>query len=180
MWTTQECCVLNKPWKQHPTKPQPYNHLPPTWKTILVTHTGHSWRSRDEAISKVLWTPTHVHTSVGRLAKTYILQVCADNICSLGDWQRAMTETDRQTDRQTQGNLWLDNDVFLTQTKLKTVMVSNALLKNNKYTKYNFEISMQVTQLLFVSSRLIRTLQKPIHLVRLGHRMNHGSSVYYL
>ena len=55
--------ILNKSWRQHPTKHQLYSHLPPIMKTIQVRrtrHTGHCWRSRDELISDVLlWTPTY-------------------------------------------------------------------------------------------------------------------------
>ena len=47
--------ILNKSWRQHPTKHQLYGHLPPITKTIQVRRT----RSRDELISDVLlWTPT--------------------------------------------------------------------------------------------------------------------------
>ena len=53
--------ILNKSWRQHPTRHQLYGHLPPIMKTIQVRrtrHAGHSWRSRDELISDVLlWTP---------------------------------------------------------------------------------------------------------------------------
>ena len=53
--------ILNKSWRQHPTKHQLYGHLPPITKTIQVRrtrHAGHCWRSRDELISDVLqWTP---------------------------------------------------------------------------------------------------------------------------
>ena len=53
--------LLNKSWRQHPTKHQLYGHLPPIMKTIQVRrtrHAGHCWRSRDELISDVLlWTP---------------------------------------------------------------------------------------------------------------------------
>ena len=55
--------ILNKSWRQHPTRHQLYGHLPPITKTIQVRrarHAGHCWRSRDELISDVLlWTPTH-------------------------------------------------------------------------------------------------------------------------
>ena len=55
--------ILNKSWRQHPTRHQLYSHLPPITKTIQVRrtrHAGHCWRSRDELISDVLlWTPTH-------------------------------------------------------------------------------------------------------------------------
>ena len=55
--------ILNKSWRQHPTRHQLYGHLPPIMKTIQVRrsrHAGHYWRSRDELISDVLLcTPTH-------------------------------------------------------------------------------------------------------------------------
>ena len=55
--------ILNRSWRQHPTRHQLYGHLPPIAKTIQVRrtrHAGHSWRSRDELIRYVLlWTPTH-------------------------------------------------------------------------------------------------------------------------
>ena len=64
--------ILNKSWRQHPTRHQLYGHLPPITKTIQVRrtrHAGHSWRSWDELISDVLlWTPT----KGGRPARTYI------------------------------------------------------------------------------------------------------------
>ena len=53
--------ILNKSWRQHPTRHQLYSHLPPITKTIQVRrtrHAGHCWRSRDEFIRDVLlWTP---------------------------------------------------------------------------------------------------------------------------
>ena len=55
--------ILNKSWRQLPTRHQLYGHLPPFMKTIQVRrtrHAGHCWRSRDELISDVLlWTPTY-------------------------------------------------------------------------------------------------------------------------
>ena len=50
--------ILNKSWRQHPTRHQLYGHLPPITKTRRTRHAGHCWRSRDELISDVLlWTP---------------------------------------------------------------------------------------------------------------------------
>ena len=53
--------ILNKSWRQHPTRHQLYGHLPPITKTIQVRrtrHAGYCWRSRDKLISDVLqWTP---------------------------------------------------------------------------------------------------------------------------
>ena len=55
--------ILNKSWRQHPTRHQLYGHLPPITKTIQdrrTRHAGHCWRSRDELISDVLLlTPTY-------------------------------------------------------------------------------------------------------------------------
>ena len=55
--------MLNKSWRQHPTKQQLYGQLPPFTETIQVRrtrHARHCWRSRDELISDVLlWTPSH-------------------------------------------------------------------------------------------------------------------------
>ena len=54
--------ILNKSWRQHPTRHQLYGHLPPVRKTIPVRrtrHARHCWRSKDELISDVLlWTPS--------------------------------------------------------------------------------------------------------------------------
>ena len=61
--------ILNKSWRQHPTKQQLYGHLPPIMKTIKVKrtrHVGHCWRSRDKLISDVLlWTPSHGQAKAG-------------------------------------------------------------------------------------------------------------------
>ena len=53
--------ILNRSWRQHPTKQQLYGHPPPITKTIQIRRTryaGHSRGSRGELISDVLlWTP---------------------------------------------------------------------------------------------------------------------------
>ena len=68
--------ILNKSWRQHPTRHQLYGHLLPITKTIQVRqprHAGHCWRSRDELISDVLlWTPTYGRAKAGRSARTFI------------------------------------------------------------------------------------------------------------
>ena len=70
--------ILNKSWRQHPTRHQLYDHLPPITKAIQVRrtrHAGHCWRSRDELIRDVLlWTPTHGRAKAGRPARAYIQQ----------------------------------------------------------------------------------------------------------
>ena len=55
--------ILNKSWRQHPTKQRLYGHLPPITITIQVRrskHAEHCWRSRDELMSDILlWTFSH-------------------------------------------------------------------------------------------------------------------------
>ena len=84
--------ILNKSWRQHPTKHQLYGHLPPITKTIQVRrtrHAGHCWRSRDELISDVLlWTPTYGRAKAGRPARTYIQQLCEDTNVAMKTCQR--------------------------------------------------------------------------------------------
>ena len=95
--------ILNKSWRQHPTKHQLYDHLHPITKTIQVRrtrHAGHCWRSRDELISDVLpWTPTFSRAKAGRLARTYILQLCEDTGCSPEDLPEAMNVREKWRER---------------------------------------------------------------------------------
>ena len=95
--------ILNKSWRQHPTRPQLYGHLPPITKTIQVRrtrHAGHCWRSRDELISDVLlWTPTHGHAKAGRPARTYIQQLCEDTGCCPEDLPEAMNDREKWRER---------------------------------------------------------------------------------
>ena len=79
--------ILNKSWRQHPTR-----HQPPVTKTIQVRWTrqaGHCWRSKDELISDVLlWTHTYGQAKAGRPAQTYIQQLWEDTGCTLKTCQR--------------------------------------------------------------------------------------------
>ena len=88
--------ILNKSWRQHPTRHQLYGHLPPITKTIQVRqtrHAGHCWGSRHELIRDVLlWTPTHGRAKAGRTARTYIQQLCEDTGCCPEDLPRAMND----------------------------------------------------------------------------------------
>ena len=88
--------ILNKSWRQHPTKHQSYDHLSTITKTIKVRqtkHVRHCWRSRDELISDVLlWTPLHARAKAGRLVRTYIQQPREDTGCSPEDLPEAMTD----------------------------------------------------------------------------------------
>ena len=75
-YTSMLRAILNKSWRQYPTRHQLYGHLPPITKTIQVwrtRHARHCWRSRDELIRDVLlWNPTHGRAKAGRPARTYI------------------------------------------------------------------------------------------------------------
>ena len=96
--------ILNKSWRQHPTRHQLYGHLPPITKTIQVRrtrHAGHCWRSRDELISDVLlWTPTYGRAKAGRPALTYIQQLCEDMGCSPKDLPEAMNDREKWRERE--------------------------------------------------------------------------------
>ena len=95
--------ILNKSWRQPPTRHQLYGHLPPITKTIQVRrtrHEGHCWRSRDELISDVLlWTPTHGRANAGRPARTYIQHLCEDTGCSPEDLPEAMNDREEWRER---------------------------------------------------------------------------------
>ena len=95
--------VLNKSWRQHPTRHQLYGHLPPITKTVQVRrtrHAGHCWRSRDELIRDVLiWTPTHGRAKAGRPARTYIQHLCEDMGCCPEDLPRAMNDREEWRER---------------------------------------------------------------------------------
>ena len=95
--------VLNKSWRQHPTRHQLYGHLPPISKTIQVRrtrHARHCWRSKDELISDVLlWTPTYGRAKAGRPARTYIQQLCEDTGCNSEDLPEAMNDREKWRER---------------------------------------------------------------------------------
>ena len=107
--------VLNKSWRQHPTRHQLYGHLhPPITKTIQVRrtrHARHCWRSKDELISDVLlWAPTYGRAKAGRPARTYIQQLCEDTGCKLEDLPEAVNDRERWRERvrdiRAGGTIW--------------------------------------------------------------------------
>ena len=95
--------ILNKSWRQYPTRHQLYGHLLPITKTIKVRqtrHAAHCWRSRDELISDVLlWTPTHDRVKAGRSARTYIQQLYEDTGCCPEDLPEAMNDREKWQER---------------------------------------------------------------------------------
>ena len=103
--------VLNKFWRQHPTKQQLYSHLPSITKTIQVRwirHAGHCWRSKDKLISNVLlWTPSHEQAKAGWPTRTNIQQFYADAQYSLEDLPVAMDN------REGQGDLGYERDMMV-------------------------------------------------------------------
>ena len=86
-YTRMLWAVLNKSWRQHPTKHQLYGHLPPITKTIQVRrtrHAGYCWRSRDELIRDVLpWTPTYGRPKAGRPARIVVFKVSGTAPCEV-------------------------------------------------------------------------------------------------
>ena len=98
-WTRMLRTILKKKiWKQHPTKQQVCGHLTPFSKIIQVKWTrrmGLCWRSKDELMNYVfLWTLRNGRTSVGRPARTYLIQLCADTGCSLENLPGVMNDRD--------------------------------------------------------------------------------------
>ena len=95
--------ILNKSWRQHPTRHQLYGHLPPITKTIQARrtrHAGHCWRSKDELISDVLlWTPTYGQAKAERLARSCIRQLYEDTGCSPEDLPKAMKDREKWRER---------------------------------------------------------------------------------
>ena len=95
--------ILNKSWRQHPTRHQLYGHLPPITKTIQVRrtrHAGHYWKIRDELISDVLlWTPTYGRAKAGRPARTYIQELCEDRGCCPEDLPEATNDREKWRER---------------------------------------------------------------------------------
>ena len=96
--TRQLYAVLNKNWKQCPTKQQLYSHLPPISQTIWgrqTRHVGHCWRSKNELIRNIFQWTSQRHFSVDRPEKK-IYYLFEDTGYCLNDLSRVMTDTDGQ------------------------------------------------------------------------------------
>ena len=95
--------ILNKSWREHPTRHQLYGHLPTITKTIqvrLTRHAWHCWRSRGELIIEVfLWTPRYGRAKAGRPARKYIQQLCEDRGCSPEDLPETMNDWEKWWER---------------------------------------------------------------------------------
>ena len=103
--------ILNKSWRQHPSKQQLCGQQPPVTKTIKIRRTryaGNCWRSRDKLISDVLlWTPSYGRTMAGCPARTYIQQLYDDTGCSPEDQSIAMNN--REAWREKISNIQADS-----------------------------------------------------------------------
>ena len=80
------CTEFSKSWKHHPTKQHLNSHLLLILQTIWERWTKHARlcrASKEKLINDILlWTPTHGHTSVDRIVKTYFHH-CAYTECCL-------------------------------------------------------------------------------------------------
>ena len=89
--------ILNKFWRQHPTKYQLNGHQPPITKTIKIRrtrHAGHCRRSKGELKSDVfLWTPSHGQAKAGRPPRMYIHQLSANMGWDPEDLPKAMDDS---------------------------------------------------------------------------------------
>ena len=98
-YTRMLWAILNRSWRQHPTKQLLYGHPPPITKTIEIRrtrHARHCWKSRDELISDfLLWTPSHGRAKAGWPARTYVQQLREDTGSSLEDLSEAMSDRER-------------------------------------------------------------------------------------
>ena len=95
--------ILNKSWRQHPTKQQLNGHPPHIMKTIKVRRARHAWncsRSGNELISDILpWTHSRGRAKARRPCRTYMQQLCADTECSLENLSSAMDDRDGWRER---------------------------------------------------------------------------------
>ena len=137
-YTRMPQAILNKSWRQHPTKHQLYSHLAPIMKTIKVRwtrHAGHCWRSRDELISDVpLWTLSYGWAKAGWPARTYIQQLCEDTGCSLEDLPEAMN--DREEWRERIRDIHAGSTTWWWSQILSTLQIISHLV-HHKPTKWN-------------------------------------------
>ena len=102
-YTRMLWAILNKSWRQQPTKQELYGHQPPITKTIQIRwtrHAGHCWRSGDKLVTDViLWIPSYGRAKVGRPARTYIQQLCANTEYRLENLLGAIDDIDEWWER---------------------------------------------------------------------------------
>ena len=124
--------ILNKSWKQHPTKQQLYGLLLPISKTIQIRRTKH-WRSKNTHINNVpQWTPSHGWAGVGRPARTYLQQFCANTGCGLEDQPNRMDDIDDWRERERESGEpvlveWHKDEIDGHWSRRKKSLISNLL-----------------------------------------------------
>ena len=153
--------VLNKSWRQYPTRHQLHGHLPRITKTIQVRrtrHAGHCWRSKDELISDVLlWTPTYGRAKAGRPARTYIQQLCEDTGCKPEDLPEAMSDREKWRERvrdiHADGMTWwwyiYNNHItvsILLIDRTQTVITPSAINGPRKYSHEEVINTLQISR----------------------------------
>ena len=163
-YTRMLWAILNKSWRQHPTRHQLYGHLPPITKTIQVRrtrHAGHCWRSRDEFIRDILlWTPTHSRAKEGRPARTYIQQLCEDTGCCPEDLPEAMN--DREEWRESVRDNHACGTTWWWWWMVIFILVENKHFHKKKKPKNRWDLSISVRYFVYYCMFLFNT---PIWLV---------------
>ena len=86
--------ILNKSWRQHPTKQQLYGHIPPITKTKLDKPDMQDTAGEVETRSQVIYSNGHLNMAVqkqgGQLEPTY--SSCVDMRRSPGDLPEAIND----------------------------------------------------------------------------------------
>ena len=86
--------ILNKSWRQHPTRHPASHH------ENYPSLTNQTCKTLLELISDVLlWTPTYGRAKAGRPARTYIQQLCEDTGCGPEDLPEAMNNREKWRER---------------------------------------------------------------------------------
>ena len=136
--------ILNKSWRQYPTKQQLNSHRHPISKTIQIRQTRHArycWRSKDELISDILlWAPSQGRASVWR-PTTYLQQYCTDTGCSLEDLSKAVDDRvgwrERERVRKSVQAVWHD-DIYLSLSLYIYIYIYTLIHTNKMQYKVNF------------------------------------------
>ena len=105
MAITQECCELY--WASPGGQPPQNSSSTATYQPSRTLSKldepdmrGNCWRNKYELINDVLpWTLSHGRVKVGRPARTYLQQLCANPGCSLEDLLGPMDNRDRWPER---------------------------------------------------------------------------------
>ena len=149
--------ILNKTWKQHPTKQQLYGHRPFISKTIQIRqtrHMGHCWRSKEELISDVLqWNPSHGRAGVKRPARTYVQQIYTNTGCSREDLPEVMNEDELQVkvrEMRASGTTWWWWWWFLLERRMRGNLIKTFKMINgiSNYGRHFHKISIRTGNLL--------------------------------